>query len=70
MHIELTDGTSNDYRFYQYYEESTGKLSTGKVFVVVNDFGEFYTSNDLIDKVKNDTPRVLEGLDIDGYGQR
>ncbi|MBQ7599399.1 MAG: DUF4340 domain-containing protein [Clostridia bacterium] len=70
MRIELTDGSFNEYRFYQYYEESTGKLSTGKVFVVVNDFGEFYTSNDLIDKVKNDTPRVLEGLDIDGYGQR
>ena len=36
--------------------------------MVVNGVGEFYTTNDLVDKVVNDTARVLDGLDVDAYG--
>ena len=68
--IQKTDGTVTHYDFYRLYESSTGHISSGKVFVVVNGIGEFYTSNDLIDKIVNDTPRVLDGRDIDGYAQR
>ena len=64
-----TDGVVTEFRFYQYYSESTGHLSGGKIFVVVNGVGEFYTTNDLVDKVVNDTARVLDGLDVDAYGQ-
>lgn len=56
-----------EYKFYRYVEQSTGKISGGKVFVTVNGIGEFYTTNDLVEKIMNDTPRVLEGLDIDAY---
>lgn len=69
MTYEGTDGTFSEYKFYKYVEESTGKISGGKIFVAVNGAGEFYTTNDLVDKVINDTSRVLEGLDIDAYGQ-
>ena len=68
--IQKTDGTVTHYDFYRLYESSTAHISSGKVFVVVNGIGEFYTSNDLIDKIVNDTPRVLDGRDIDGYAQR
>ena len=68
MTYENTDGDEYEYKFYEYYASSTDKLSTGKIFVVVNGAGEFYTTNDLVDKVINDTSRVLEGLDIDPYG--
>lgn len=56
-----------EYKFYRYVEESTGKISGGKIFVTVNGIGEFYTTNDLVEKVMNDVPRVLNGLDIDAY---
>lgn len=56
-----------EYKFYRYVEESTGKISGGKYFVTVNGIGEFYTTNDLVEKVMNDIPRVLNGLDIDAY---
>lgn len=56
-----------EYKFYRYVEQSTGKISGGKIFVTVNGIGEFYTTNDLVEKVMNDTPRVLNGLDIDAY---
>ncbi len=59
-----------EYKFYRYAEASTGHVSSGKVFVTVNGIGEFYTTNDLVDKIINDTPRVLKGLDIDPYGHR
>ena len=68
MTYENTSGDEYEYKFYQYYASSTDKLSTGKIFVVVNGTGEFYTTNDLVEKVMNDTSRVLEGLDIDAYG--
>lgn len=68
MTYENNNGETFEYKFYQYYETSTGKLSGGKIFVVVNGAGEFYTTNDLVDKVVNDTSRVLNGLDIDAYG--
>ncbi len=68
MTTTLVNGTVNEYKFYQHYEASTGHISGGKVLVVVNGVGEFYTSNDLVDKVINDIPRVLDGLDIDAYG--
>ncbi len=64
-----TDGMVTEFKFYQYYAESTGHISGGKIFVVVNGVGEFYTTNDLVDKVVNDTARVLDGLDVDAYGQ-
>ncbi len=66
---EGNDGSFNEYKFYQYVEESTGKISGGKIFVTVNGAGEFYTTNDLVNKVINDTSRVLKGLDVDAYGQ-
>ena len=68
MTYEKPDGQTNVYQFFRYYESSTGHISGGKVFVVVNGVGEFYTTNDLVEKVVNDTPRVLNGLDIDAYG--
>lgn len=67
---EGVDGSFSEYKFYKYVEESTGKISGGKIFVSVNGAGEFYTTNDLVDKVINDTSRVLKGLDVDAYGQR
>lgn len=66
---ESVDGSFSEYKFYQYVEESTGKISGGKIFVTVNGAGEFYTTNDLVNKVLNDTSRVLKGLDVDAYGQ-
>lgn len=68
MTYEDTEGRENVYQFYHYYEASTGHISGGKVFVMVNGVGEFYTTNDLVEKVVNDTSRVLNGLDIDAYG--
>ena len=68
MTVKLVNGTVNEYKFYEHYEASTGHVSGGKMLVVVNGVGEFYTSNDLVDKVINDIPRVLEGLDVDAYG--
>ena len=43
-----TDGMVTEFKFYQYYAESTGHISGGKIFVVVNGVGEFYTTNDLV----------------------
>ena len=68
MTTKLKNGEVNEYKFYEHYEASTGHVSGGKVLVVVNGIGEFYTSNDLVDKVINDVSRVLEGLDVDAYG--
>ena len=69
MTMKYTDlnGNVTEYKFYQYYEASTNTVTTGKVFVVVNGIGEFYTTNDLVNKVLSDIPRVLEGLDVDAY---
>ena len=69
MTYEGVDGAFSEYKFYKYVEESTGKISGGKIFVTVNGAGEFYTTNDLVNKVINDTSRVLNGLDVDAYGQ-
>ncbi len=69
MTYESTDGRFCEYKFYKYVEESTGKVSGGKIFVTVNGAGEFYTTNDLVNKVLNDVSRVLDGLDIDAYGR-
>ena len=69
MTIEKANGEQVEYEFYQHYEASTGHISGGKVFVVVDGEGEFYTTNDLVEKVINDIPRVLGGEDIDGYGK-
>lgn len=70
MEYEGVDGSSCEYKFYKYYEASSDKLSGGKVLVTVNGIGEFYTTNDLVNKILNDTPRVLEGLDVDAYGKQ
>ena len=69
MTYEKTDGSSYEFRFYKHYAASTDTITTGKIFVVVNDLGEFYTTNDLINKIINDTSRVLQGLDVEAYGQ-
>ena len=69
MTVEEVGGRTNTYEFFRYYEESTGHISGGKVIVVVNGVGEFYTTNDLVNKIIDDTPRVLAGLDVDAYGQ-
>lgn len=69
MTIDKANGKTVEYKFYQHYEASTGHISGGKVFVVVDGEGEFYTTNDLVQKVINDIPRVLNGEDIDGYGK-
>lgn len=68
MTYENASGEVTEFKFYQYYAASTGHISGGKIFVVVNGVGEFYTTNDLVDKVVNDTSRVLNGLDVDAYG--
>ncbi|MBR5679254.1 MAG: DUF4340 domain-containing protein [Clostridia bacterium] len=68
MTYENASGEVTEFKFYQYYAASTGHISGGKIFVVVNGVGEFYTTNDLVDKVVNDTARVLDGLDVDAYG--
>ena len=67
MTYENANGEVSEFKFYQYYSASEDHISGGKIFVVVNGVGEFYTTNDLIDKVVNDTSRVLEGLDVDAY---
>ena len=69
MTYEDMNGIQTEFKFYQYYAASEQHLSGGKIFVVVNGVGEFYTTNDLVDKVVNDTARVLDGLDVDAYGQ-
>jgi len=69
MTYEKTDGSAYEFRFYKHYAASTDTITTGKIFVVVNDLGEFYTTNDLINKIINDTSRVLQGLDVEAYGQ-
>lgn len=69
MTIDKANGETVEYEFYQHYESSTGHISGGKVFVVVDGEGEFYTTNDLVQKIINDLPRVLNGEDIDGYGK-
>lgn len=69
MVYETVDGDEFEFKFYRYVELSTGKISGGKIFVTVNGLGEFYTTNDLIDKVISDSPRVLAGLDISAYIQ-
>lgn len=68
MTYENTSGRVFEYKFYKYYEASTGQLSGGKVFVTVNGIGEFYTTNDLVEKALSDADRVMKGLDIDSYG--
>ncbi|MBQ4096772.1 MAG: DUF4340 domain-containing protein [Clostridia bacterium] len=69
MTTKTRSGEITEFRFYKYVELSTGHVSTGKIFVTVNGIGEFYTSNDLVNKVLSDIPRVLAGLDIDSYIQ-
>ena len=45
-------------------------MSTGKIFATVDGIGEFYTSNDLVNKVLDSSKRVIAGLEIDPYGQK
>ena len=70
MTYENTSGEIYEYRFYKYYEASTGHTSGGKYFTTVNGVGEFYTSNDLVEKAISDVSRVMNGLDVDSYGHR
>jgi len=69
MYYKKTNGEEFEFKFYRYVELSTGHISGGKIFVTVNGVGEFYTSNDLIQKLIDDCPRVLAGLDVDPYIQ-
>ena len=68
MTYENTAGKVFEYKFYKYYENSTDHLSGGKLFATVNGVGEFYTTNDLVEKALSDAVRVMNGLDIDSYG--
>ena len=70
MTYENTSGEIFEYKFYKYYETSTGHLYGGKLFVTVNGIGEFYTTNDLVEKALSDADRVMDGLDVDSYGHR
>ena len=70
MTYENLSGESKVYKFYKYYETSTGQISSGKIFATVDGAGEFYTSNDLVNKVLDSSKRVIAGLDIDAYGQK
>lgn len=70
MTYENTAGQIYEYKFYRYFEASTGHVSGGKYFTTVNGVGEFYTSNDLVEKALSDADRVMDGLDIDSYGHR
>lgn len=70
MTYENLSGESRVYKFYKYYEASTGEISSGKIFATVDGVGEFYTSNDLVNKVLDSSKRVIAGLDIDPYGQK
>ena len=68
MTYENKSGEVFEYNFYKYYENSTDHLSGGKLFATVNGVGEFYTTNDLVEKALSDAVRVMNGLDIDAYG--
>ena len=68
MTYENTSGEIFEYKFYKYYESSTDHLSGGKLFATVNGVGEFYTTNDLVEKALSDAVRLMNGLDIDSYG--
>ena len=57
-----TAGEVSEYKFYQY--------STRRAFVTLNGNGEFYTYVDMIEKVKNDTEKVLVGMDINSYWKK
>ena len=57
-----TSGEVSEYKFYQY--------STRRAFVTLNGDGEFYTYVDMIEKVINDTEKVLVGMDINSYGKK
>jgi len=54
-------GETLEFKFYQY--------TTRHAFVTINGIGEFYTLVDLVEKVLNDTERVLVGMDIDAHGK-
>lgn len=58
---EKLDGETVEFSFYQY--------STRRAFVTVNGEGEFYTLVDYLDKILNDTERVLVALDVNSYGK-
>ena len=70
MSYENLKGETKVYKFYKYYETSTGEISSGKIFATVDGIGEFYTSNDLVNKVLDSSKRLLAGLEIDAYGQK
>ena len=70
MSYENLSGETRTYKFYKYYEASTGEMSSGKIFATVDGIGEFYTTNDLVNKVLDSSKRLLAGLDIDPYGQK
>lgn len=56
------DGETTEYKFYQY--------STRRAFVTVNGSGEFYTYVDSMEKLINDTKKVLVGMDINSYSKK
>ena len=58
----VTDaGETTVYKFYQY--------STRRCFYTINGTGQFYTLSDQIQKVLNDTVRVVNGEPIDSDGK-
>jgi hypothetical protein len=59
--ITLRDGTQNTYQFYPY--------STRRSAISINGESEFYTFRDTIQKLQNDTKRVLSNEPIESYGK-
>ena len=54
-------GDTEVFRFYRY--------STRHSLVTVDGVGEFYVLTDLIDKIKNDTVRILSGEEVEAYAK-
>jgi len=59
--ITLRNGTVNTYQFYPY--------STRRSAISINGESEFYTFRDTIQKLQNDTQRVLSNEPIESYGK-
>lgn len=54
---KMRSGDEVVYRFYWY--------STRRALVTINDSGEFYVLRDMVEKIENDTHRVINGEKID-----
>ncbi len=55
-------GETKTFRFYRY--------STGHSLVTVDGVGEFYTYTDLVEKIENDTVKILSGDEVTAYDKK